>query len=418
VHIRALAVIFLVATPAAHGYSVLSHQAIIDTEWDKGIKPLLLARFPNATADDLRQAHSYAYGGCIIQDMGYYPFGSHFFTDLLHYVRSGDFVINMIRESQDLNEYAFALGAMAHYAADTEGHSIAVNQAVPMQYSKLQRKYGNVVTYEDNPTAHLRVEFGFDVLQVARGNYAPQSYHDFIGFNVSLPVLDRAFHETYGLQLTDVFDNLDLALKTYRRSVSTVIPEVTRAAWQSKKDKLQKANPGVTRQKFVYRLSRASYRREWGTGYQEAGTGSRLLAVFIRIVPKVGPFKVLGFKAPTPATEKLFEDSFDRTLDRYDRLLKQQGARPLQLADLNFDTGKPSHPGEYRMADDAYAKLVQKLAQRDPASMDPSVRQNVLAFFSDLNQPYWTKENRKDWEETVAAVQKLRSEGSAARMQQ
>jgi len=350
--------------------------------------------------------------------MGYYPFGSHFFTELLHYVRSGDFVINLIRESQNLNEFAFALGAMAHYAADTEGHSIAVNRAVPMQYSKLRRKYGNVVTYEDNPTAHLRVEFAFDVLQVARGNYAPQAYHDFIGFNVAVPLLNRAFHETYGLQLTDVFEDLDLSLKTYRRSVSTVIPEMTRAAWQTKKKDLQQANPGVTRQKFEYRLSRASYHREWGAGYHQPGAGTRALAIFIRIVPKVGPFRTLGFKAPTPATERLFEDSFDHTLDRYDHLLKQQGVRPLQLADLDFDTGKPTRPGEYRMADNAYATLAQKLAEKDPSSMDPSVRQNVLAFFSDLNQPYWTKQKREEWLETVAAVEKLKSEGAASRMQQ
>jgi hypothetical protein len=410
--------ILLLAAPAAHAYSVLTHEAIIDTEWDKGIQPLLKARYPNATADDLRIAHSYAYAGCIIQDMGYYPFGSHFFTELLHYVRSGDFIINMLRESRNLNEYAFALGALAHYAADNEGHSIAVNRAVPVEYPKLQRKYGSVVTYEDDPTAHLRVEFSFDVLQVSRGTYAPQAYHDFIGFNVARPLLERAFHDTYGLELKDVFKDPDLAFNTYRRSVSTVIPEMTRAAWDMKKRDLQKASPGVTRQQFVYRLSRASYHREWGSGYQEPGPGTRVLAIFIRIVPKVGPFRTLGFKPPTAATERYFEDSFDRTPDRYDRLLRTQGARPLQLADLNFDTGKPTRPGEYRMADDTYAQLAEELAKKDPASVDPSVRQNVLAFFADLSQPYWTKEKRKEWLETVAAVEKLKSEGSASRVSQ
>lgn len=86
--------------------------------------PTLLKRFPNASPDKLLQAHAYVYGGAIIQDMGYYPFGNKFFSDLTHYVRSGDFVLALIAESRDLNEYSFALGALAHYAADTSGHRL------------------------------------------------------------------------------------------------------------------------------------------------------------------------------------------------------------------------------------------------------------------------------------------------------
>ena len=73
-------------------YAVLSHEAIIDSAWDANIRPLLLKRFPNATPEEMKEAHGYAYGGVIIQDMGYYPHGSKFFSDLTHYVRSGDFV--------------------------------------------------------------------------------------------------------------------------------------------------------------------------------------------------------------------------------------------------------------------------------------------------------------------------------------
>ena len=103
----------LLLAQASLGYSVLSHQAIIDTTWKDSLRPLLLKRFPQATEEQLREAHAYAYGGAIIQDMGYYPHGSMFFSDLAHYVRSGDFVVALLRDSKDLNEYAFALGAMA-----------------------------------------------------------------------------------------------------------------------------------------------------------------------------------------------------------------------------------------------------------------------------------------------------------------
>ena len=155
-HSTALGLLLLLSASTASAYSVLSHEAIIDSTWDSAIKPLLLKRFPAATADELKQAHAFAYGGCIIQDLGYYPFGSKFFSNLTHYIRSGDFILNLIRDSQDLTEYAFALGALSHYAADNNGHSMAVNRAVPLFYPKLELKFGKLVTYADNPPAHCR----------------------------------------------------------------------------------------------------------------------------------------------------------------------------------------------------------------------------------------------------------------------
>src|SRR5215472_3386339 len=299
------AVILLGLAQPVRGYSVLTHEAIIDTLWIDRIQPVLLMRFPNASEEQLREAHAYAYGGCLIQDLGYYPFGSHFFSDLAHYVRSADFVIALLDESRDLNEYAFALGAVAHYGADVDGHSIAVNRAVPLLYPKLRRKFGNEVTYADNPQAHLRTEFGFDVLQVARGHYAPAAYHDFVGFKVSKDLLDGAFQKTYGLTLKDLFRTLDLALGTYRFSVSTLLPKVTKAAWHLKKKELEQQQPTMSRKHFLYNLDRASFEKEWGTDYEHhPGFGTLLLAWVIRVMPKFGPFKGLGFRVPTPEIER------------------------------------------------------------------------------------------------------------------
>src|ERR1700722_4818503 len=225
-----LALVFGGAIPSS-GYSVLTHEAIVDSAWVDAIVPLLLKRFPHATPDELKAAHAYAYGGCTIQDMGYYPFGSKFFSDLVHYVRTGDFIVALLRDSQDINEYAFALGALAHYSADNYGHRIAVNRAVPILYPKLRRKYGDRVTYDEDHASHLKTEFGFDVLQVAKGHYAPNAYHDYIGFEVSHELLARAFQETYSLDLKSVFADYDVAIGTYRRSVSGIIPEMTKVAW-------------------------------------------------------------------------------------------------------------------------------------------------------------------------------------------
>jgi hypothetical protein len=392
-----------------YSYSVLTHQAIIDSTWNDAIKPLLLKRFPNATEEELKEAHAHAYGGAIIQDMGYYPFGSKFFTDLAHYVRSGDFIEALISESTNLNEYAFALGALAHYAADNNGHSIGTNRAVPLEYPKLRAKYGNEVTYAEDPASHLKTEFGFDVVQVGRGNYAPDAYHDFIGFKVSKDVLERAFLKTYGLELKDVFKSLDLAIGTFRRAVSGLIPEMTKVAWDLKKDDIQKTTPGITRQKFLYNLSRANYEKEYGNQYEKPGFFTRFLAAIIRVLPKVGPLKVLAFKAPTPEAERLFMESFNATLDRYRALLTQIKGQQLNLQNTNFDTAKAPRAGEYRLADEAYSKLVIKLAKKDFTTSQPELRQNILAFFSDLNAPIAVKRDKDDWRETLRALDKLKT---------
>jgi len=405
----ATSLIVLGLSQIAPGYSVLTHQAIIDSSWDNSIKPLLLKRYPQATAEQLREAHAYAYGGAIIQDMGYYPFGSKFFTDLAHYVRSGDLLEVMIAEAQDLNEFAFAIGALAHYAADNNGHSIAVNRAVPILYPKLRVRYGDKVTYVENPTAHLRTEFGFDVVQMARGRYASDAYHDFIGFKVSKPVLERAFKKTYGLEIKDVFTNLDLALGTYRRAVSTVIPEMTKVAWQTKKDEIEKNNPGITREKFLYQMSRAEYEKEYGKQYNKPGVLANTLAFLVRILPKVGPLKTLSFKPPTPEAERMYIESVNATLELYRTLLGSVDAGKLGLQNKDFDTGEPTRAGEYQLADQTYAKLVNKLADKHFENMTADLRQNILTFFGDLNAPVFIRRDKDDWRKTLSALEKLKA---------
>src|SRR5579872_3254001 len=338
-------------------YSVLAHEAIIDSVWDTDIRPLLLKRFPNATTKELKEAHGYAYGGAIIQDMGYYPHGSFFFSDLTHYVRSGDFVMALLRDAKDLDGYAFALGALAHYAADNEGHPIGTNRAVPLLYPKLKAKYGDSVTYEEDKLAHVKTEFGFDVLEVAQGRYAPDNYHDFIGFAVAVPLLEQAFQETYGLNLKEVLSNEDKVLGSYRRDVSRLLPKATRIAWSLKKDEIKKDEPGITRKKFLYNLSKASYQKNWGKDYQPPTFWERVLAFIVRILPKFGPLKVLQLRTPTPATEKLFEASFNASVDRYRQLLSEVSSGQPKLLDDNFDTGGVTGPGKYGLNDEAQAKL-------------------------------------------------------------
>jgi hypothetical protein len=395
------------------GYAVITHEAIVDAAW-KYITPILLQRFPATTPDDLKKAHAYAYGGCIIQDMGYYPFGSKYVSDLVHYVRSGDFVEALLHEAQDVDELAFALGALSHYAADNNGHPIAVNRAVPVEYPKLRARYGDAVTYAENPAAHLKTEFGFDVVQVALGNYASQDYHDLIGFQVSKDLLERAFGDTYGLELKKQFVSLDLALGSYRRTVGTIIPEATKVAWSLKSKEIVQARPGITKRRFLYNLSGASYEKEWGTDYERPGLFARFMAFVFRIVPKVGPFKSVNFKAPTPQTETLFMQSFNKTLDLYRTLLQSQPNGRLPLANTDFDTGRPTEPGEYSLADETYAKLLRDLAKQSFQGVTPELRANLLSFYRNPKPPVTDatkvkKPDAKDWPETLAALEQLRA---------
>jgi hypothetical protein len=404
-----LLAIILSISQVSFGYSVLTHQAIIDSSWEDSIKPLVLKRFPGATAEQLKEAHAYSYGGAIIQDMGYYPFGSKFFSDLTHYVRSGDFIEALMAESQDINEYAFALGALAHYAADNNGHPLAVNKAVPVVYPKLRARYGEEVTYAEDPSAHMKTEFGFDVLQVARGRYAPESYHDFIGFKVSKDVLGRAFKKTYGLELKDVFKSVDLAIGSFRLAVSTIIPEATKVAWETKKDEIEKLTPGIAREKFVYNLSRAGYEKEWGKEYERPGVFAKTMAFLFRIVPKVGPFKAVAFKPPTPETERMFQDSFNATLDRYRALLARAKDAQVDLQNRDFDTGQVTRAGEYRLADKTYAEWLDKLEDDNFKTVTPEQRANLLAFYGDLSAPIATKRNKGEWREVLQDLDKLKA---------
>lgn len=381
------AVVLLGFAPQACGYSVLTHETIIDTLWLDSIRPILIKRFPQATEEQLKEAHAYAYGGCLIQDLGYYPFGSHYFSDLVHYVRTADFLQALLDESGDLKEYAFALGAVAHYGADVEGHSIAVNRAVPLLYPKLRKRFGNEVTYADNPPAHLKTEFGFDVLQVARGHYASTSYHDFIGFEVSKDLLDRAFQKTYGLTLKDLFRTLDLALGTYRFSVSKMLPAITRTAWSIKSKEIMKDQPTISRKQFLYNLKRASFEKEWGTTYEHPGFGARTLAFFSRLMPRFGPLRGLGFKVPTPQTEKMFEDSFDESVKRDRQSFADAKAGALRLSNRDLDTGKRVSPGEYAFTDKTYDRLLVKLAEKKFNGVTPELRENILNFYAQMTTP-------------------------------
>jgi hypothetical protein len=400
-------VMLLLSTGASLAYSVLTHEEIVDLVWTDELRPLLLLRFPALTEDQLKEAHGYAYGGAVIQDLGYYPFGSVEFSNLVHYVRSGDFVRELLAQSQDANEYAFALGALAHYTSDIAGHP-AVNQAVSIQYPKLRAKFGNSVRYAQDHTAHLKTEFGFDMVQVAKNRYASQQYHDFIGFQVSKPLLERTFPIVYGVELKDVLSHEDLAVGSYRFAVSRLIPQMTQVALRTHKKDMMKETPDFAKKKFLYRLSRSEYEKEWGKDYTKPDFGTRVWSVLLRYMPKIGPFKALAFNNPTPQTEDLYFKSINTTVDQYRIYLQQVRAGSLDLANCDFDTGKITMAAEYSLTDETYAKLLGQLAGRKFDLTSPDLRDNILNFYSDLSLPLETKKDATRWQSVLASLDQLK----------
>jgi Zinc dependent phospholipase C len=415
--VRAVAVVLamLACGGDLSAYSVLTHEEIVDLLWTDPIRPLLLKRYPGLSEDEIRQAHAYAYGGAVIQDLGYYPFGSKEFSDLVHYVRSGDFVRELLLESQDVNEYAFALGALSHYASDIAGHP-AVNHAVAIEYPKLRAKFGDSVRYAQDKSAHLKTEFGFDTLQVAKNRYASQQYHDFIGFQVSKPLLERVFPVVYGVELKDVMSHEDLAIGSYRFAVSRLIPQMTQVALQTHKKDLIRETPDFAKRKFLYRLSRSDYEKDWGKDYVKPGLGTRIMATLLRFMPKVGPFKKLTFNNPTPETEDLYIKSINTTVDQYRAFLMAAATDSIVLPNCDLDSGQATKAAEYSLTDSAYAELLAQLSARKFEQTPPDLRANILQFYSDLSLPIATKKDQSQWQGVLTALDELKSAAPAATM--
>ncbi len=403
-----LLLIILISAPKTFSYSVLTHEEIVDLLWASHIRPLILQRFPGLTDDQLKEAHAYAYGGSVIQDLGYYPFGSKQFSDLVHYVRSGDFVREMVKQSKDEKEYAFALGAMAHYVADVDGHP-AVNRAVALRYPKLRAKYGDSVTYEEDKAAHLKTEFGFDVSQVAKHRYAPEDYHNFIGFEVSESLLERVFPTLYGMELKDVLTHEDLAVGSYRWAISQLIPHMTKVALEIHGKEIVNETPNFQKRKFLYRLRRADYEKAWGKKYEKPGFGTRFLAALLRIVPKIGPFRGLDFNEPTKQTEDIYIASINKSFEDCRALLEKTKTGPPELPDRDLDTGAPTKPAEYALADSAYAHLLTQLADKKFAQTSPELRDNILAFYANAAAPVKAKKSDVKWEKVTAALDQLKT---------
>ena len=407
---RLLAIVFFLLPFYSHAFGVLTHEAIIDAAWDKSILPILKQKYPGTTAEEIKDAHAYAYGGAVAPDMGYYPMGSKLFTNLVHYVRSGDMVMALFKNAQNVNQFAFALGFLSHYNADFYGHPLGTNKSVTLVYPKLLRKYGNQVTYAQDELSHMRMEFGFDVLELAKGNYASQSYRNLIGFKVDTAVLAKAFMETYGLSINAVHSNhFSRSVETFRWIVANILPVITRQAWAAKKNYILKNDSTATSRRFNYRMKQRNYNKEFGTGYKRPGFFPTALSFFIRVLPKVGPLRPLKFKAPTAEAEKHFVQSFDTVLYHFTLGIKKLDNQDIPLKNIDYDTGKPTALCEYSLADATYRVLVVKLKADSFKNMRVPLQQNIMEFYNPVKALPEVDKNLKKCAEFFSSLHELRT---------
>ena len=392
--------VFLFASPErADAYGVLTHHQLVDQSWKPFIVPFLLNRYPALTAEQLRRAHAYAYGGCAIQDVGYYPFGNSFFSDLAHYVRSGDFVQSLFRNAHSANELAFAVGALTHYIGDSIGHSRATNPAVAIAFPKLAARYGPSVNFAQGKYEHTQVEFAFDVNEITKHRLAPSAYLHHIGLNVPRAQITAAFHETYGFDIGDILGLYRTALRTYRFGARTFLPAFAHAEAVLHGRSFPPDTPGPELALYEQRVAEISRDAGWDRLRRKPGIGTHLLAFVVLILPKIGPLKMLAIKGPTVETEKWYIESVDEATATLGRVLGQPGgvAGGGMLADRDLDTGARVAPGGYPLTDQTYAKLLGRMT-KDPSKVIPAgLKEDILRYYSDPTAPISTKRDKKRW---------------------
>jgi len=416
----------------AAAYSLLTHEQLIDLTWNDSIVPLLKSRYPNLMPSDLERAHAYAYGGGVIQDMGYYPFGNSLFSDLTHYVRTGDFVLALFRNAHDADELAFAVGALSHYIGDSLGHSEATNRAVALQFPKLAARYGDSVNYAEGKHQHVQVEFAFDINQISKHRLAPLGYLRHIGIKVSLHQLALAYYETYGLK--EGFGGKGrqfFNLKAYSAATRKLIPRVAYAVTllHGKQEVSEPDTPDAI--EIEKETAEAATLNNWAAYRKKAGFETYMIAGVLRILPKFGPLAMVAVKGPTEAAEADYMHSMvSATTILRNRLalftpVALRQALPVTestsavtmgeptpqhpLPNRDLDTGQVVKPGGYSLTDQTYAKLLHRLTRDANEPIPPGIKSDVQAYYSDPNAPITTKKDRKKWAQVEADLKTLSS---------
>jgi hypothetical protein len=425
----------------AGAYSLLTHEKLIDLTWQDSIVPLLLSRYPTLTPAQLEQARAYAYGGCVIQDIGYYPYGDAAFSNLTHYVRSGDFIVNLFRNAKNADELAFAVGALSHYIGDSVGHLEAINLAVPVEFPKLLAQFGPEVTFDINEIAHHRM--------------APVHYQRYIGLEVPVQQLSLAYYQTYGL--SEDFSGkrgLRVNVNAYRFAVRGFIPRIAYAVTLLHRSHEPADQDTPEALAMENETARVATENDWQAYRRKAGIGTYTLAGLLFVLPKVGPLKMVQVKGPTVATEAQYTHSVILSAAELRRVLarftppsaphptaahttvpnapteapqapappqdapsahlrpKTEGPRQSQdpshpLPNRDLDTGRVVKPGGYSLTDSTYAELLNMLTRQPAVPIPPGIKADIQAYYANPDAPITTKKDPQKWAQVQADLETL-----------
>ncbi|MFY9854103.1 MAG: zinc dependent phospholipase C family protein [Terracidiphilus sp.] len=442
-----LALVVALCGVPANAYSLLTHEELIDLNWQYSIVPLLLSRYPTLTLAQLDEARAYAYGGCVIQDMGYYPFGDKSFSNLTHYVRSGDLVVNLFRNAHSADELAFAVGALSHYVGDSIGHSEATNLSVPVEFPRLREKYGHEVSYAEGEHQHVQTEFAFDIDEIAHHRMAPVRFLRHIGLKVPVKQLALAYYQTYGLSNEFSPRRQRFNVREYRFMVHTFFPRVAYAITllRHHHEPAEPETPDAA--KIDKEVAVVAAENDWQKYGRHAGIGTYMLAGVLFILPKFGPLKLIDVKGPTPATEAAYLQSVVVSTTIMHQMLARftppaatpqssaPAGRPVSMSpsskpipafmiatpytllrstDLrhplpnrDLDTGRVVEPGGYSLTDRTYANLLHRLTRQPARPIPPGIKQDIQAYYADPNAPITTKQNPAKWAQVQADLATL-----------
>ena len=390
----------------AAAFSALSHEAVVDSCWDRGLVPVLDRAYPGATAAQLRVARAYAYGGALLQDLGYFPGNTALFSDLTHYVRPGDFVRALLDEAHDRNELAFALGALSHYVADACGHPTGANAVTELVFPELRPRLGNHITYAQAPQQHAQVEFAFDVAQTTAGTYRSEAFHAAIGLQVSRTVLERAFILTYGLELKQVLPHVGAGLTAFHFVATELLPAAVRASEYLTPGQLRQLPP-ADRTRYYERLNTCHFQRRCGLATNHLSLGMRGLVVLTPTLPRLGIASLLAFRSLPPAAGAAMRASFAESVGCFQARLTNLAA---PLPNLNLDTGQPNQAGSYPLADRTYAAWARRLARaRRPQGLPDAARHDLQTYFTTIppgpaGAPPISKQTRLDLQQLLATA--------------
>jgi len=215
------------------------------------INALLLKKIPAGKPRRIEQAQAYAYGGAIIQDSWLLPIRQPLFKRP-HAFTSAAAISSkaLLARRQGCPRVRFSPSVRSRITLRTTTViASAPTEPFPICYRPPEEIRRQRFVLRTTGWRHVKTDLVSTSTKSAE-RYAPDSYHDFIGFEVSRPVFEQAFRETYALS-ERVLCERKTKFSSYRHDVSSIQSHASPGTSRKTiKDDIQNA----TKRKFLFNL--------------------------------------------------------------------------------------------------------------------------------------------------------------------